>query len=140
MRDVFRRLLDAVDPDLVDAAEAALAAEPGVTAVRSVEECVGSATASTPTPNSTSIPRSASPRPTGVAHDAEHTLTHAVPKLSSGPHSRLPRHYRNPLRDSRFAPPLLPTRQILTPQRRWLSRQALTRRASSECSGTNQRP
>ena len=37
VRDVFRRLLDAVDPELVDAAEAALAAEPGVTAVRSVK-------------------------------------------------------------------------------------------------------
>ena len=32
VRDVFRRLMDAVDPELVDAAEAALAAEPGVTA------------------------------------------------------------------------------------------------------------
>ena len=29
-RDVFRRLMDGVDPELVDAAEAALAAEPGV--------------------------------------------------------------------------------------------------------------
>ena len=37
VRDVFRRLLDAIDPDLVDAAEAALVAEPGVTAVRSVK-------------------------------------------------------------------------------------------------------
>lgn len=35
--DVFRRLLDGVDPDLVDAAEAALAAEPGVTGVHSVK-------------------------------------------------------------------------------------------------------
>jgi len=63
VRDVFRRLLDAVGPDLVDAAEAALAAEPCVTAVRSVKmRWIGHA--STPTPNSTSIPRSASPRPT----------------------------------------------------------------------------
>src|SRR5271169_488448 len=36
-RDVFRRLMDGVDPELVDAAEAALATEPGVTAVRSVK-------------------------------------------------------------------------------------------------------
>ena len=36
VRDVFRRLLDAIDPALVDAAETALAAEPGVTAVRSI--------------------------------------------------------------------------------------------------------
>ena len=62
VRDVFRRLLDAIDPALVDAAEAALAAEPGVTAVRSVKmrwirHCIHA--------------------------DAEHNLTHAVPKLSS---------------------------------------------------------
>ena len=35
-RDVFRRLMDGVDPELVDTAEAALAARSGVTAVRSV--------------------------------------------------------------------------------------------------------
>lgn len=35
-RDVFRRLLDGVDPAMVDAAEQALAARPGVQAVRSV--------------------------------------------------------------------------------------------------------
>ena len=37
VRDVFRRLMDGVDPALVDTAEAALAAEPGVTGVRSVK-------------------------------------------------------------------------------------------------------
>ena len=36
-RDVFRRLMDGVDPVLVDTAEAASAAEPGVTAVHSVK-------------------------------------------------------------------------------------------------------
>ena len=35
-RDVFRRLMDGVDPDLVDAAERTLAAQPGVIAVRSL--------------------------------------------------------------------------------------------------------
>ena len=35
-RDVFRRLMDGVDPELVDTAEAALAARPGVEAVRSL--------------------------------------------------------------------------------------------------------
>ena len=40
VRDVFRRLMDGVDPTLVDAAEAALAAEPGVTAVRSVQDAL----------------------------------------------------------------------------------------------------
>ncbi len=37
VRDIFRRLMDGVDPGLVDAAEAALAAGPGVTEVRSVK-------------------------------------------------------------------------------------------------------
>ncbi|PRC52978.1 hypothetical protein C6A85_56165, partial [Mycobacterium sp. ITM-2017-0098] len=37
VRDIFRRLMDAVDPELVDSAESALAAGPGVTAVRSVK-------------------------------------------------------------------------------------------------------
>ena len=35
-RDVFRRLMDGVDPNLVETAEAALAARPGVTSVRNV--------------------------------------------------------------------------------------------------------
>ena len=35
-RDVFRRLMDGVEPELVEAAETTLAAVPGVTAVRSV--------------------------------------------------------------------------------------------------------
>src|ERR1700754_1280942 len=35
-RDIYRRLMDAVDPGLIDAAETALAAEPGVLDVRSV--------------------------------------------------------------------------------------------------------
>jgi divalent metal cation (Fe/Co/Zn/Cd) transporter len=82
VRDVFRRLLDAVDPDLVDAAEAALAAEPGVTAVRSVKmRWIGHRIHADaeldvdPTVSLTEAHR--------IAHDAEHTLTHAVPKLSS---------------------------------------------------------
>jgi cation diffusion facilitator family transporter len=82
VRDVFRRLLDAVDPDLVDAAEAALATEPGVTAVRSVKmRWIGHRIHADaeldvdPTISLTEAHR--------IAHDAEHTLTHAVPKLSS---------------------------------------------------------
>ena len=82
VRDVFRRLLDAIDPDLVDAAEAALAAEPGVTAVRSVKmRWIGHRIHADaeldvdPTVSLTEAHR--------IAHDAEHTLTHAVPKLSS---------------------------------------------------------
>ena len=82
VRDVFRRLLDAIDPDLVDAAEAALAAAPGVAAVRSVKmRWIGHRIHADaeldvePTISLTEAHR--------IAHEAEHTLTHAVPKLSS---------------------------------------------------------
>ena len=82
VRDVFRRLLDAIDPALVDAAETALAAEPGVTAVRSVKmRWIGHrihADAELDIDPSTSLAEAHR-----IAHDAEHTLTHAVPKLSS---------------------------------------------------------
>jgi cation diffusion facilitator family transporter len=82
VRDVFRRLLDAVDPDLVDAAEAALAAEPGVTAVRSVKmRWIGHrihADAELDIDPATSLTEAHR-----IAHEAEHTLTHAVPKLST---------------------------------------------------------
>jgi cation diffusion facilitator family transporter len=82
VRDVFRRLLDAVDPDLVDAAEAALAAEPGVTAVRSVKmRWIGHrihADAELDIDPATTLVEAHR-----IAHEAEHTLTHAVPKLST---------------------------------------------------------
>jgi cation diffusion facilitator family transporter len=82
VRDVFRRLLDAIDPDLVDAAEAALSAEPGVTAVRSVKmRWIGHrvhADAELDVDPTTSLTEAHR-----IAHEAEHTLTHAVPKLSS---------------------------------------------------------
>ncbi|KGI68530.1 cation diffusion facilitator family transporter [Mycolicibacterium rufum] len=82
VRDVFRRLLDAVDPGLVDAAEAALAAEPGVTAVRSVKmRWIGHrihADAELDIDPQTSLADAHR-----IAHEAEHTLTHAVPKLAT---------------------------------------------------------
>ena len=81
VRDIFRRLIDGVDPGLVDAAEAALAAEPGVTEVRSVKmRRIGHrlhADAELDIDPATSL---ADAR---IAHEAEHTLTHAVPKVSS---------------------------------------------------------
>jgi cation diffusion facilitator family transporter len=82
VRDVFRRLLDAIDPDLFDAAEAALAAEPGVTAVRSVKmRWIGHRIhADAELDVDPTISLSEAHR---IAHHAEHTLTHAVPKLSS---------------------------------------------------------
>ena len=82
VRDVFRRLMDAVDPSLVDSAEAALAAEPGVTAVRSVRmRWMGHrlhADAELDIDPAASLFEAHR-----IAHDAEHALTHAVPKLSS---------------------------------------------------------
>ena len=80
--DVFRRLLDGVDPDLVDAAEAALAAEPGVTGVHNVKmRWIGHrlhADAKLDIDPQLSLADAHK-----VAHDAEHTLTHAVPKLAT---------------------------------------------------------
>ena len=82
VRDVFRRLQDAIDPELVDAAEAALAAEPGATAVRTVKMCwIGhriraDAELDIDPANSLVVAHR-------IVHDAEHALAHAVPKLSS---------------------------------------------------------
>ncbi|MGE0220420.1 cation diffusion facilitator family transporter [Mycolicibacterium sp.] len=82
VRDVFGRLLDGVDPDLVDAAEAALAAEPGVRAVRSVKmRWIGHrlhADAELDIDPAVSLVEAHR-----IAHEAEHTLTHAVPKLAT---------------------------------------------------------
>ena len=92
MRDVFRRLMDGVDPVLVDTAEAALAAEPGVTGVRSVKmRWIGHrlhADAELDIDPATSLADAHR-----IAHEAEHTLTHAVPKLVFRPRTRLPREH-----------------------------------------------
>jgi cation diffusion facilitator family transporter len=82
VRDVFRRLMDAVDPTFVDAAEAALAAEPGITAVRSVKmRWIGHRLHADAELDID--PASTLAEAHRIAHDAEHTLTHAVPKLAS---------------------------------------------------------
>ncbi len=90
-RDVFRRLMDGVDPGLVDAAEQALAAEPGVVGVRSVKmRWIGHrlhADAELDVDPSTSLSEAHR-----VAHTAEHTLTHAVPKLSTALIHAYPAH------------------------------------------------
>lgn len=82
VRDVFRRLLDGVDPAMVDAAEDALAAQPGVQAVRSVRmRWIGHRLHADaeldvdPTLDLAQAHR--------IAHEAEHELTHAVPKLAT---------------------------------------------------------
>jgi cation diffusion facilitator family transporter len=79
-RDVFGRLMDAVDPALVAAAEDALAAEHGVVRVRSVRmRWLGHrlhADAELDVDPGTSLAEAHR-----IAHEAEHTLTHAVPRL-----------------------------------------------------------
>ena len=81
-RDVFRRLMDGVDPELVDTAEKTLADEPLVRGVRSVKMRwighrlhVDAELDIDPATSLTDAHR--------IAHDAEHSLTHAVPKLDS---------------------------------------------------------
>jgi cation diffusion facilitator family transporter len=82
VRDVYRRLMDAVDPALVDLAEQSLSATPGVTAVRAVRmRWIGHALhaeADLDIDGGVSVTEAHV-----LAHDAEHRLTHDVPKLRS---------------------------------------------------------
>ncbi|MCV7089764.1 cation diffusion facilitator family transporter [Mycobacterium interjectum] len=91
VRDIFRRLMDAVDPGLVDVAAAALAARPGVRSVRSVRmRWIGHrlhADAELDIDPATSLEDAHR-----IAHDAEHQLTHAVPKLDSALVHAYPAH------------------------------------------------
>lgn len=81
-RDVFARLLDGVDPRLVETAEQALGAEPGVRSVRRLRmRWIGHrlhADAELDIDPDMSLGEAHR-----LAHTAEHTLTHAVPKLST---------------------------------------------------------
>lgn len=81
-RDMFRRLLDGVDPAMVDAAEQALAARPGVQAVRSVRmRWIGHRLhADAELDVDPALDLAQAHR---IAHDAEHELTHTVPKLTT---------------------------------------------------------
>jgi cation diffusion facilitator family transporter len=82
VRDVFRRLLDGVNPHLVDTAEQTLATQPGVRSVRSVRmRWIGHRLHA-------DVELDIDPRLSlgdahRIAHDAEHELTHAVPKLTT---------------------------------------------------------
>jgi len=95
-RDVFRRLMDAVDPELVDAAEAALVATPGVTGVRRVRmRWLGHTLhgeADLDIDGSVSLTDAHA-----LAHDAEHRLTDAVPRLRSATIHAYPAHQRAPV-------------------------------------------
>jgi cation diffusion facilitator family transporter len=90
-RDVFRRLLDGVDPQIVDSAEAALATQPGVTGVHSIKmRWIGHRLhADAELDVDPAITLSDAHR---IAHDAEHELIHAVPKLSSALIHAYPSH------------------------------------------------
>ena len=96
-RDVFRRLMDGVDPTLVDAAEAALAGQAGVLAVRSVRlRWIGHrlhADAELDIDPTTSLIEAHR-----IAHAAEHELTHAVAKLDTALIHAYPAHRVVPAR------------------------------------------
>ena len=80
VRDVYRRLMDAVDPALIDQAETALLTTPGVTAVRGVRmRWIGHslhAEADLDIDGAVSVADAHR-----LAHEAEHRLTRQVPKL-----------------------------------------------------------
>jgi cation diffusion facilitator family transporter len=82
VRDVFRRLMDGVDPTFIDTAEAALAARPGVRSVRSVRmRWIGHRLhADAELDIDPELSLAAAHR---IAHDSEHDLIHAVPKLTT---------------------------------------------------------
>ena len=80
VRDVFRRLIDGVDPEMVDTAESVLADRAGVQSVRSVRmRWIGHrlhADAELDIDPATSLVDAHH-----LAHQAEHHLTHGIPKL-----------------------------------------------------------
>lgn len=90
-RDVLRRLLDAVDPALVDQAEAALATQPGVQAVVRVRlRWIGHELhADADLAIAADLTLGEAHR---LAHEAEHRLTHAVPRLSGAVVHAYPAH------------------------------------------------
>jgi cation diffusion facilitator family transporter len=81
VREIYQRLMDAVDPKLVDAAEAALAATAGVRGVGAVRlRWIGHqlrAEADIVVPGDLTVVEAHA-----VAVDAEHALIHAVPRLT----------------------------------------------------------
>lgn len=91
VRDVFRRLLDGVDPELVETAERTLAARPGVRSVRSVRmRWIGHrlhADAELDVDPALNLSEAHH-----IAHEAEHDLTHAVPKLTTALIHAYPAH------------------------------------------------
>ncbi|WP_322858711.1 cation diffusion facilitator family transporter [Mycobacterium europaeum] len=91
VRDIFHRLMDAVEPDLIDTAEASLAARPGVRSVRSIRmRWIGHrlhADAELDIDPNVSLEDAHR-----IAHDAEHQLAHDVPRLNSALVHAYPAH------------------------------------------------
>jgi cation diffusion facilitator family transporter len=91
VRDVFRRLIDGVDPELVDTAEAVLAGREGVQSVHSVRlRWIGHRLhADAELDIDPALSLAAAHR---IAHDSEHDLTHALPKLATALIHAYPAH------------------------------------------------
>ncbi|WP_101953328.1 cation diffusion facilitator family transporter [Mycobacterium intracellulare] len=100
VRDVFRRLMDAVDPAFIDCAETTLAHRPGVHAVHSVRmRWIGHrlhADAELDIDPSLSLIEAHR-----IAHDSEHDLIHAVPKLATAMIHAYPADATNPAEQHR---------------------------------------
>jgi cation diffusion facilitator family transporter len=80
VRDVYRRLMDAVEPEVVDRGEAALRSVPGVTDVRALRmRWIGHALHAEA--DLDIAPTTTVSAAHDLAHEAEHHLIHAVPKL-----------------------------------------------------------
>jgi cation diffusion facilitator family transporter len=94
VRDIYRRIMDAVDPELVDQAESSLLATPGVLEVRAIRmRWIGHrlhAEADLDIDGRVTVTEAHQ-----LAHDAEHQLTHDLPKLRTAAIHAYPAH-RNP--------------------------------------------
>lgn len=99
VRDVFRRLIDGVDPQFITAAETTLATRPGVRSVHSVRiRWIGHRLhADAELDIDPDLSLAAAHR---IAHDAEHDLIHAVPKLTTAMIHAYPQSDCGPRRDS----------------------------------------
>jgi len=92
VRDVYRRLMDAVDPELVDQAERSLMSTPGVLGVRALRmRWIGHrihAEADLDIDGQATLIDAHD-----LAHAAEHRLTHDVPKLRTAAIHAYPAHH-----------------------------------------------
>jgi cation diffusion facilitator family transporter len=100
VRDVFRRLLDGVDPELIETAQTTLAAGPEIRSVRSLRmRWIGHrlhADAELDIEPTLSLAEAHR-----IAHDAEHDLIHAVPKLTTAIIHAYPTGDANPAEEHR---------------------------------------